>query len=96
MTTCFNKVGHPIPSLLNLHNEIVPNEVFNLHFMPMAMVDHLVIPSNPNGPHGGAMHKVPNLITFDDNVHIFSPHNACFHRKMLLDAFVVNFLSSSI
>lgn len=68
--TNFNKVGHPIPSHLNLHNEIVPNEVFYLHFMPMSMVDHLVIPFNPNGPHGDALHEVPNLITFEGIFHI--------------------------
>lgn len=62
----------------------------------MAVVDHLVIPFDPNDRHGDALHEVPNLITFDEFFHIFSPHSACFQRKMSLNAFAVIFLSFSI
>jgi hypothetical protein len=52
---------------------VIPNKVFNLEFMPLFLVEHLVVALIQNHPNGNATKKVPNpnffdkLLTFIDN-----------------------------
>ena len=43
-----NKVNHPLSIYLGIQNMVILNEVFDLRFMPLFLVKHLVITLNPN------------------------------------------------
>ena len=41
---------HSFPRNLGVDNEFIPNAMFDPRFMPLFMVEDLVIAFNPNGP----------------------------------------------
>ena len=55
-----NKFNNPSPSHHGVHNEIIPNKVFQIGLMPMFLVEHPIISFKPNIPKCNALEKVPN------------------------------------
>ena len=46
---------------LGIQDELVPNVVFDMRFMPLFMVKNLVVVFNPNGPKSKVSKEVPNF-----------------------------------
>ena len=45
-----NLLNYAFPCCLGVHDEIIPDNVFNLRLMPLFMTEHLVIELNPDCP----------------------------------------------
>lgn len=56
-----NKLNNRFASHLCIHNEVVPNEVFHFGVMPLFMVEHPIVPFNPNRLERNASKKLPSL-----------------------------------
>ena len=41
--TNHNKFNHPSPNYIGVHNEVIPNKVFNLGFMPFFLLNTLLL-----------------------------------------------------
>lgn len=61
VSTNLDKFNHPSPNNLGIHNEVIPNKVFNLGYMPLFLVEHLIVTHNSSRPRRNAMKEVPNL-----------------------------------
>lgn len=55
---------HLVPSRLCIKNELIPNAMFHLRFMPLFVNERFVIPFYPNGPNDNTYKKVPNYGLF--------------------------------
>ena len=56
-----NPFGHPLPSRHDVENEVFPNPMLDLGFMPLLMFKDYIIAFDPNGPKRDATEKVTNF-----------------------------------
>jgi hypothetical protein len=61
VSTNLDLFEHAIPRCFGVDNEFIPDAVLDLRFMPLLVVENLVIVFNPNNPKCNAPKKVPNL-----------------------------------
>ena len=59
--TDHNILHHPLPCKLDVHHEVIPNEVLDLRLVPLFLIGHPVISLDPNSHEGNATEEVPNL-----------------------------------
>lgn len=50
-----------VPSCFGIHDEAVPNAMFNPHFMPLHLVEDPVVPLDLDGPKGDPPKEMPNF-----------------------------------
>lgn len=50
--------NYPILCRFGINDEFIPNPMLNLGFMPLFVVEHFVIPFDPNGPKRNALKEV--------------------------------------
>ena len=60
-STNLNKLKHPLPRRVGIHEKGIPNAGLHLRFMPLLLVKDLIISFNPNSPKGGTPEEVPNF-----------------------------------
>ena len=46
---------------MGIHEKFVPNVGLHLGFMPLLLVEHLVVPLHPNGPKSNTSEEMPNF-----------------------------------
>ena len=66
------------PSRFDIHNEAIPNVVFNLGLVLLFMVEHPIVALNPIHPKGDNIKKVLNLISLTNYLEVLSPKRVCF------------------
>jgi hypothetical protein len=62
--TDFNLLENPVPRILGIDDEFVPNTLFDLSHMPLFVIEHFIIALNPDGPKSNAPKEVPILTNF--------------------------------
>jgi hypothetical protein len=80
--TNLNLFDNPLPNHFGIDDKVVPNLVFDLGFVPLFVVEHFIVPFDPNGPEGNASKEVPNFNLFSYSMGILSPKIACFQLKL--------------
>ena len=45
-----NKLNHPSPCHLGMHDDVIPDNVFNVDFVTLFLVEHPTVMLNPNCP----------------------------------------------
>ena len=68
-----NKLNFPCLRCLGIHNEVIPNDVLHFGLMPLFMVEHLIIPLNPNYQRDNASKEVPILNSLNKLLRILPP-----------------------
>ena len=59
--TNFKKFENSLRSPVGIHEKFVPNVGLHLGFMPLLLVEHLVVPLHPNGPKSNISEEMPNF-----------------------------------
>lgn len=57
-----NTLERFIPRGLTIDDAFLPNEILDFKFVPLFLVEHLIITFDPNGPKHNAPKKMPNVI----------------------------------
>ena len=77
-------LNDPLPYELAIQNEVIPNEVFDLRFMSLLLVEHPIISLNPNSQKSNAPAKVPNLHFLDKLLWSPAPKKGLFPMETII------------